>query len=49
MIAVKRGKVRIIKNLLELGASRNILTPDGKSALTFAEASGKDEFVKLLR
>ena len=49
MIAVKRGKVRIIKNLLELGASPDILNPDGASALTLAEASGNDELVKLLR
>ncbi|HBL56158.1 MAG TPA: hypothetical protein DDZ36_09885 [Deltaproteobacteria bacterium] len=49
MIAVKRRKMKLIINLLELGASRNILTPDGESALTFAEASGNDELVKLLR
>jgi len=49
MIAVKRGKVKIIKNLLELGASPDVQTPDGESALTLAEASGNDELLKLLR
>ncbi len=49
IIAVKHGKVRIIKNLLELGASTNILTTAGESALTLAKASGNDELVKLLR
>ena len=49
IIAVKHGKVRIIKNLLELGASTNILTTAGESALTLAKASGNDELVNLLR
>jgi len=49
MIAVKRGKVKTLKILLELGASPDVQTPDGESALTLAEASGKDELVKLLR
>ena len=49
MISVKRGNVRTIKSLLELGASPDIQTPDGESALTLAETSGNDELVKLLR
>ena len=49
IIAVRLGKVKIIKNLLELGASTNILTTAGESALTLAKASGNDELVKLLR
>jgi ankyrin repeat protein len=49
MIAVKRGKVRTIKSLLELGASPDIQTPDGESALTLAKTSGNDKLVKLLR
>jgi ankyrin repeat protein len=49
MIGVKRGKVRTIKSLLELGASPDIQTPDGESALTLAKTSGNDELVKLLR
>jgi len=49
MIAVKREKVRTIKSLMELGASPDIQTPDGETALTLAKTSGNDELVKLLR
>ena len=36
-------------HLLKLGASHKILTPEGKSAFTFATASGNNELAKLLR
>jgi ankyrin repeat protein len=49
MIAAKHGKMKLVKNLLELGASHKILTPEGKSAFTFATASGNNELAKLLR
>ena len=49
MIAAKHGKMKLVRNLLELGASHKILTPEGNSAFTFATASGKNELAKLLR
>ena len=49
MISAKRGKMKLVNNLLELGASDKILTPEGESALTLAEASGNHEVAKLLR
>ena len=49
MISAKRGKTKLVNNLLELGASDKILTPEGESALTLAEASGNHEVAKLLR
>ena len=49
MIAAKHGKMKLVKNLLELGASNKILTPEGQSAFTFATASGNNELAKLLR
>jgi len=49
MISAKRGKMKLVNNLLELGASDKILTPEGESALTLAEAFGNHEVAKLLR
>ena len=49
MISAKRGKMKLVNNLLELGASDRILTPEGESALTLAEAFGNHEVAKLLR
>ena len=49
MIAVKKGRIQKIKELLELGASPNTMTPNGQSALTLAETSGNVEVLNLLK
>ncbi|PVG02627.1 ankyrin [Serendipita vermifera] len=48
-LAADRGFTSIVETLLKHGADRTILDADGFSATELAEASGKDDIVKLLR
>ena len=49
MIAIKRENLELVKILLDLGASPEIITPDGKNAVSLAETSGNIEVLNLLR
>ncbi len=48
-LAADRGRVDAVKLLLERGADKTILDPDGQTAHDIAAVSGRDEILALLQ
>ncbi|GMK59316.1 hypothetical protein CspeluHIS016_0703310 [Cutaneotrichosporon spelunceum] len=48
-LAVDRGRVEAVKLLLDRGADKSILDPDGQTAHDLATVSGRDEIIPLLQ
>ena len=49
ILAVKRENLELVNIMLNLGASPDIITPDGDNAQSLAETSGNIEVLNLLR
>lgn len=48
-LAADRGRLEAVRLLLNLGADKSILDPDGQTALDLATVSGRDEIAQLLQ